>query len=102
MRNPKAVLLGVAIVALSGVLVLRVQGALAERHDRQEQEQAGKRPPTDGENRAEEPGEPAPVELTTREYDRGDCVTWDQRGGLVQTEVVDCEKPHLIEATLSP
>ena len=37
-------------------------------------------------------------QITGRSYGRGDCVTWPQDGqALVDSTVVDCAKPHLIE-----
>jgi hypothetical protein len=96
-RNLKVVLMWVWIVALLGVLAFRVQGAMTDRDDEQKQERAQVE-----QQRREREDRPdgattAPVELGSQDYERGDCVTWDQGGGRVEPEVVNCAEPHLIE-----
>lgn len=97
MRNPKVLLMWVAIIALSAVLALRVQSALDERSDAQAQQRAADEGLANRRDQAPGDKESAPITLADRHYDRGDCVTWEQEGGLVETDVVNCSEPHLVE-----
>ncbi len=48
----------------------------------------------------EEDGASNQTPLAAAEYHTGECVTWDAVGGTtVQTEVVDCGQPHLVQVT---
>lgn len=90
------VLMWAGIIILSVIAVDRVSAVIDVRRGREVPERS-----IDARGPAEEPaselsavGDP---EILVRGYDEGDCVTWPQVDGRVESEVVSCDDEHLIE-----